>query len=89
MQVLPRTIPHDPLEGFHGENSGLRNLQQVDELTVVTTAEELRVALLAGAEHIEVREHLDLTTLELQAGNRILGVVPESVRSIRVGLCHE
>ena len=79
-------MPHDLLQGasFHSENSGLRNLRQVGEVTVVTTAEGLRAALDVGAQHIEIHEHLDLTGLELEAANRILGVIPESVRSIRV-----
>jgi hypothetical protein len=34
------------------------------QVTYVTTPEELQAALLAGARHIEITEHLDLTDFE-------------------------
>ena len=52
--------------------------------TVVRTAEEFRAALLRGAPHIELQSHIDLSHLPLAAGNRILGIIPNSVKSIRV-----
>ena len=51
---------------------------------MVTTAVELRDAVEAGARHIEIQDHLDLTELELAPGSRILGALQESIHSIRV-----
>lgn len=62
-------------------------------VTVATTARQLQAAIASGAEHIEIRQHLDLTTLSIleSDGNwpinqddAILGAVPPSVKSIRV-----
>eukprot|EP00892_Ulva_mutabilis_P004976 jgi/Ulvmu1/2850/UM145_0005.1 len=65
------------------------------DVTVVTTAVQLQAAVVSGAEHIEIRQHLDLTTLPILESNcrrpieqddAILGAVPPSVKSIR-GKC--
>lgn len=64
-------------------------------VTAVSTPEELLDAVQDGAEHIEVRAHLDLSALEppqqssVQSDSRdapdiLLGVLPPSVKSIRV-----
>lgn len=62
-------------------------------VTVVTTAQQLQEAIAAGKEHIEIRQHLDLTTLHIvesdgktpiDEDDAILGAVPPSVKSIRV-----
>lgn len=54
-------------------------------LTVVTTAQELADAASSGAQHIELRSHLDLT--EVNVGqDPILGYLPATVKSIRVRL---
>lgn len=63
------------------------------EVTLVTTGDELQAALDQGAAHIEVREHLDLRTVEpiiVDPEYKLLGpffgVIPFSVISIRVRL---
>lgn len=63
-----------------------RGLQQVGEVTVVTTAEALQQAVLVGKEHIEIQAHLDLTELDYpaEAWNGLLGSIPTTVKSIRV-----
>lgn len=52
-------------------------------VTVVTTTEELRNATERGEAHIEIRDHLDLTSLPLD-GFELLGEIPSTVQSIRV-----
>lgn len=61
-------------------------LGQGEEVTVVRTAEELQAAVGAGNPHIEVQEHLDLTTLGEHPRFFLqrLGHIPSTVRSIRV-----
>lgn len=58
-------------------------------VTVVATAEEFQAAVVAGARHIEIQAHLDLTPTALLRYEGIstdlhLGNVPSSVRSITV-----
>jgi hypothetical protein len=40
-----------------------RSLQQAAQVTVVSTAAALNNAVVSGANYIEIRAHLDLTTL--------------------------
>lgn len=61
-----------------------RRLQQVGEVTVVTTAAALQEAVECGMPHIEIQSHLDLTTLDLASTFRLLGTIPPTVKSIRV-----
>ena len=74
---------------------GLRQNTQTDvavaaskiiTITVVNNAEELQIAIEQGAEHIEVRQHLDISKLSIDAaeGPALLGQVPESVKSLQV-----
>lgn len=44
------------------QRSGLRRLQDSDSVTAVATPEELLEALAGGAWHIQITEHLDMTT---------------------------
>ena len=60
----------------------MRALQQAGEVAVVETAEALQEAVAAGKAHIEIRAHLDLTVLDRSLS--IFGIVPETVKSIRV-----
>ena len=61
-------------------------------MTVVETAQELQDAVADGLPHIEIRAHLDLTTLSTvtcDSGECLLGVgangyIPASVKSIKV-----
>lgn len=64
-------------------------------MITVATPEELLAAVQRGVQHIEVTDHLDLTTLEPpgddyevtaseNAPDILLGVVPQAVKSIRV-----
>lgn len=62
-------------------------------VVTATTARQLQAAIVSGAEHIEIRQHLDLTTLSIlesdgespvNQDDAILGAVPSSVKSIRV-----
>lgn len=55
------------------------------EVTVVTSGEALLDAFVRGVRHIELREHLDLTGLNISPSFR-LGPVPTTVKSIRVCL---
>ena len=55
---------------------------------MVESAEALQVAVVEGTPHIEIRAHLDLTTLELANQDAILGPVPSTVESIRVRCCY-
>lgn len=61
-----------------------RVLQQEGEVTVVTTTERLLEAVVDGAPHIEIRAHLDLTILDLLDTYYLLGVIPATVKSMRV-----
>lgn len=55
------------------------------DATVVTTAEEWERALFSGAEHIEMREHIDLTTPDYLASvGRLNGTFPETLKTLRV-----
>lgn len=56
---------------------------EASEVTVVTSAETLLDAFVSGVRHIEIREHLDLTGLNISPSFR-LGPVPATVKSIRV-----
>lgn len=60
-------------------------------MTVVGSAEELQAAVVAGAPHIELQAHIDLTSTALLRIDSLpvdlhLGQVPTTVRSITV--CH-
>lgn len=77
------------------ERQGRTLQQQREEVTVVTTAAALQESVLAGKPHIEIQEHLDLTALELldftllrdlepTSQSYLLGIVPSTVKSIRV-----
>ena len=60
-------------------------------VTVCTTAEQLQAAVIAGQPHIEIRDHLNLTTLDFPGEflrDGLLGKVPATVRSIRVRSLH-
>jgi hypothetical protein len=74
-----------------------RSLQQVsgptgaatyDGVTNVTTPVELQEAVLAGARHILITDHLDLTTLEIIPTSELPKVleITNSSWTIRVGL---
>lgn len=68
------------------EESGRKLLQEDEEaaeVTVVTSAEALRDAVVSGVQHIEIQEHIDLTVLNVNPSFR-LGPVPVTVKSIRV-----
>lgn len=68
MQTVPALLADDaPLVG----------------ITVVETALQFSAAVAAGAEHIEVQGHMDLTSLE-PSGDTVLGTLPSTVKSIRV-----
>lgn len=62
----------------------------IGDVTIVTSPLTLQEAIAAGAEHIEIRAHLDLTVLEKPeqvapaSVTYILGTVTSSVKSIRV-----
>lgn len=79
-------------EGGLDPKGGFRGLQQAEELTVVNSAEALKVAIETGAAHIEIQDHLNLTELSLiesktnfgDVWKTLLGPVPASVQSIRV-----
>ena len=66
----------------------LRALQQEAEVAVVTTAEELVEQVQAGAPHIQIRAHLDLSTLptidEEPFYGVLLGEIPRTVKIIQV-----
>jgi hypothetical protein len=74
----------------------LRGLQEAPgpageaEVTYVMTPEELHAAVSQGARHIEITEHLDLTTLKadttLPSATLFYLDLSSSIRSIRV--CH-
>lgn len=53
------------------------------EVEIVTTAEALQAAVLAGKPHIQIEAHLDLTTLEMVDGD-LLGRNFTYTQSIRV-----
>jgi hypothetical protein len=63
-------------------------------VTYVRTAQQLQDAFVAGARDIELRDHVDLTTLLLRKSNysrwgvwsEALGLIASSTRSIRVRL---
>lgn len=66
--------------------AGIRRLlQDTAAVTVVATAQELAEAASSGAEHIELRTHLDLSALNV-GEDTILGFLPATVKSIRVWL---
>lgn len=64
----------------------------IDDVTVVRTAQALRLAVSRGAAHIEIRAHLDLTHLVPKDGSGdgsafaqyLLGTIPYTVQSIWV-----
>eukprot|EP00892_Ulva_mutabilis_P011575 jgi/Ulvmu1/8790/UM048_0045.1 len=51
-------------------------------VTIVATPQQLKDAVLRGDEHIELREHLDMSLVE-PVDFRILGILPDTVKSIR------
>lgn len=58
-------------------------------VTVVRTAAQLQAAVVAGAQDIEVQQHIDLSDLNLPNDESgwsaaVLGIVKPSTRSIRV-----
>lgn len=54
-------------------------------VTAVTTVEELQAAVVAGARHIEVQAHMDLSSLDTVAGGELLlGGVQSGTRTLRV-----
>lgn len=74
----------------------MRALQQTEQtsgasgtkpisVTVVSTAGDLQEAIRQGIEHIELRRHIDLRELALDAaeGPALLGNVPASVKSLQ------
>ena len=81
--------PHDRI------TSRLRSLQETDAggpVVSVATAQGLLDAVVAGEPHIEITEHLDLAVLPiivpsdptLTLATSLLGVLPPTVKSIRV-----
>lgn len=69
------------------QNSHQGLMTQEGNVTVVRTAEGLYQAMREGMPHIELQEHIFLTHPDKPM---YLGVVPDSVQSIRVcsyGLC--
>ena len=70
----------------------------VADVTVVSTAREFQAAVMAGAQDIELRAHVDLTDLALAFNSNVsraatvLGEIKPSTRSIRVRfialVCH-
>ena len=72
---------------------GLRQLQQEAEVSIATavySAEQLLDAVLSGAEHIVVQEHLDLTNTQPLSAVSLLNQNREGItdfgRSIQVRL---
>lgn len=59
---------------------------EVANVTVVSTPEQLMSALVAGAPHVVVQAHLDLTTIEprgemlMLSSDDILQDLPQSIR---------
>jgi hypothetical protein len=72
------------------QGSALRALlQSTAKVTAVSTPQQLLDAKIRGDAHIEIRQHLDLTTVSyLDASEigvpKLLGYLPDSVKSIRV-----
>lgn len=66
-------------------------LQSSTDVTAVHTAQELVRAVEDGATHIEIRAHLDLTSIlprgNLDPGPVLLGELPLSIQSFRVRCC--
>lgn len=52
--------------------------------TAVTSAAQLQAAIAAGARHIEVQSHLDLTSLQPTDDGFLLGGISASTRTLRV-----
>lgn len=80
------TTHADSEQTLQADDSAPEEEQEVD-VTVVTTPEALQAAVVAGNAHIEIREHLNLTTLDFPGEflrNGLLGPVPSTVKSIRV-----
>ena len=66
-----------------------RALQAADEVTVVETAEALQEAISEGKPHIEIRTHLDLTTLDVDVDlEGFIFSIQETTKSIRVRICY-
>lgn len=85
--VLRNSLLHRHLVGlelFSGRQStivqgmagGMRELLQSAEVTVVTTAEQLKEEVQAGTPHIEIRAHLDLSPLPFDP-DYVLGKMPQ------------
>ena len=77
----------EPVE-FSQQRVSRSLVQESPEITAVRSAAELLQAVEAGAQHIEIRKHLDLTGISprqnLDPGPVLLGEVPLSLQSIRV-----
>lgn len=74
---------------------GRRQLQQEAEVSIATAvynAEQLLGAVVSGADHIVVQEHLDLTTIQPLSDISLLNhnrtAVPQFGRSIQVRILH-
>lgn len=80
MRTLQQETPSD-------DESGTSTTAESTSVTVVATAGDLRDAIKQGIEHIEIRKHLDLTSLPILGtapGTTLLGDVPARVKSIQV-----
>ena len=56
-----------------------------DNITVVASPQELLLAVTAGVEHIELREHISLASLSIDLGSTfVLGPYASTIKSIRV-----
>ena len=86
-----------PLQAFPGRpapSNAFRAAAAADDTAVVTSAEELTLALMQARRHIVITRHLDLTALTPQIFDEdsfdrtpgILGVVSDAIRSITVRL---
>lgn len=58
-------------------------VQNEVNVSIVMTAEDLQMAFKSGAAHVEIRAHLDLTTLPL-VNSMLLGEVPSTMKTVRV-----
>lgn len=83
-----RGNPQGPQQDPEAPDTATGEAGEAEAVTVVVTPQELQRAVVAGAPHIEIQAHLDLTTLPLLLNGRLLGtdagVLPASVKSITV-----
>lgn len=99
LQLEPRVPPPSPMavSAAAAGPGGAQSPQPAGEPVIVTSAEALRDAVLAGVRDIEIRRHLDLTTLRRQPTQAPYGLasafhmtpthlmyVTDTTRSIRV-----